>query len=124
MKITKFEEIKSWQEAKILVGFIYKASRENRFRVDYALAEQIRRAGISVMANIAEGFDCSSNIEFAKFLSYSQRSCSEIQSHLYIALEQKYIDDAQFEEMYQKCSQVKNLIGGFIKYIKNSRRIS
>ncbi|MEK6715290.1 MAG: four helix bundle protein [Candidatus Omnitrophota bacterium] len=122
MKITKFEEIKSWQEAKILVGLIYKVSKENRFKVDYALVEQIRKAGISVMANIAEGFDCSSNLEFAKFLSYSQRSCSEIQSHLYIALEQKYIEDAQFEEMYQKCSQVKNLIGGFIKYIKNSKR--
>ena len=118
LKITKFEDIKAWKEARVLVGLVYDVIKKPTFKMDYALVEQIRRASISVMANIAEGFDSISNIEFVKFLTYSQRSCSEVQSHLYVALDQEYVDQVRFEQMYAKCSEVKNLIGGFIKYLK------
>jgi len=84
---------------------------------DYGLRDQTCRAAISVTANIAEGFDSQSDIEFVRFLNYARRSASEIQSHLYVALDQKYITQKQFDEIYQKAVETKNLISGFIRYL-------
>jgi four helix bundle protein len=122
LKITRFEDIKAWQEARILAEYIYDVTWKTKFKADYALADQIKRASISMMANIAEGFDSISNTEFVKFLTYSQRSTSEVQSHLYVAIDQNYIDQGHFEQLYEKCSEVKALIGGFIKYLRTSKK--
>ena len=120
MKIERFEDIQAWQEARSLTNLIYSVCRQNLFSKDFGLRDQIRRASISIMSNVAEGFDSQSDIEFIKFLNYSKRSASEVQSHLYAALDQKYISSEKFTEIYEKCSEVKRLIGGFIRYLKKA----
>ena len=121
MKINKFEDIKAWQEARELTRKIYALTRISAFCHDYGLADQIRRASISIMANIAEGFDSNSDAQFINFLSYSQRSASELQSHLYVALDQGYISNEKFNGFYNKAEEIKRLLGGFIKYLKTKK---
>ncbi len=121
MKIEKFEDIESWQSARKLTNEIYSISNEERFNKDFGLKDQIRRASVSIMANIAEGFDSKSNKAFINFLNYSYRSASEVQSLLYVANDQKYILDTTFDELYKLCNEIKGLIGGFIKYLKSER---
>jgi len=88
MKIKRFEDIEAWQLARELTAKVYALTRRPGFTRDYGLKDQIQRASGSVMHNIAEGFDGGSNAEFAKFLRYAQRSCSEVRSELYVALDQ------------------------------------
>ena len=117
MKIQRFEDIQSWQLARELTKQIYHETKTNLFAKDYGLKDQIQRAAGSIMHNIAEGFDGGSNAEFAKFLRYSQRSASEVKSQLYVALDQNYISQARFDELYELSSQVLAKIGGFIAYL-------
>jgi len=128
MKIEKFEDIESWQVARKLTNDIYSYSKEERFNKDFGLKDQIRRASVSIMANtylpagtVAEGFDSKSNKVFINFLNYSYRSASEVQSLLYVAMDQKYILVSTFNELYKLCNQIKGLIGGFIKYLKSEK---
>jgi len=118
MKIEKFEDIKAWQESRKLVKLIHFLTKQESFRKDFGLRDQIQRASVSIMANIAEGFDSKSKLEFVHFLTFARRSASESQSHLYVALDQNYITTKQFEESYSKITEIKNLIGGFIRYLK------
>ena len=120
MKIDRFENIESWKKARSIVNKIYKIQFNNQSMKDYALADQIRRASISIMANIAEGFDSGSDKSFINFLNYAYRSASEVQSLLYISLDQNYISENEFCELYEELNYIKNLIGSFIKYLKNS----
>jgi four helix bundle protein len=83
------------------------------------LRDQIQRAAGSVMHNIAEGFDGGSNAEFLKFLRYAQRSCAEVQSQLYVALDQGYIPQEQFVELYELARRTRATIGAFIKYLRD-----
>jgi len=124
MKITKFEDIEAWKEARLLVQSIHKLKENEDYRKDFELRNQIERAGVSVMANIAEGFDCASNKEFLQFLSYSRRSASEVQSHLYVVLDRKYTEIESFHEIYIHTQKIKKLIGGFVRYLKLSPRKS
>ena len=121
MQITKFEEIESWKEARILTQRIYSVSKSIDFNKDFGLIDQIRRASVSVLANIAEGFDSASNKILINFLNYSFRSASEIQALLYVALDQKYVSTDEFESIYDRCNKIKSLIGGFIRYLKKSK---
>jgi four helix bundle protein len=118
--MTRFEDIKAWQEARSLTNLIYRASKEGLFLKDFALRDQIQRASVSIMSNITEGFDSQSDIEFIKFLNYSKRSASEVQSHLYVAIDQKYINKEKFNQLYGKCIEIKKLIGGFVRYLKKT----
>jgi four helix bundle protein len=120
MKIKCFEEIESWQEARKLACTLYALSDSERFKRDFGLSDQLRRAAVSVMSNIAEGFDSGSNLEFIRFLGYSRRSASEVQSHLYVALDQKYIDEVQFREAYKQSEKTRRFITAFIRYLKGS----
>ena len=122
MKIDKFEDIKAWQEAPNLVNEVYLVCSVKAFKNDYRLVDQIRGAAVSIMANIAEGFDSQSNQEFIKFLIYARRSCSEVQSHLYVALDQDYIPADKFQELYNQTKKTAQLINGFIKYLRNPNR--
>jgi len=119
MKITRFEDIEAWQLARELTKRIYDITKDGHFVKDYGLRDQIRRAAGSSMHNISEGFDGGSNAEFIRFLIYAQRSCSEVQSQLYVALDQKYLEKDIFEELYDLSNKTKAKIGGFIKYLKN-----
>ncbi|MBI3120678.1 MAG: four helix bundle protein [candidate division NC10 bacterium] len=117
--IEKFEDIEAWKEARRLTQEIYRVTKAKAFARDIGLREQLQRASVSVMANIAEGFDCGSDREFVKFLGYSMRSTSELQSHLYVALDQEYLSRESFSRLYMRSIKVKNLIGGFIRYLRS-----
>jgi four helix bundle protein len=116
--IKKFEDIIGWQEARKLVKEIYKITNEGAFVRDFGFRDQIQRAAVSVMTNIAEGFDCDSQIEFARFLGYSRRSAVEVQSLLYAALDIGYINQSTFTAQYQQAEKTKALIGGLKTSLK------
>lgn len=121
MKITCFEDIESWQMARELTRQVYNVAKSQKFSKDYGLKDQICRASVSVMSNIAEGFNSGSRAEFARFLAYAQRSCSEVQSQLYVALDQNYIIIKSFDEIYMLASNASSKIGAFIKYLKQQK---
>ena len=118
MAIDRFEDIVSWKEARKLVNDVYKITNSSKIKYDYGLKDQMRRAAISIMSNIAEGFDSGSHRSFACFLNYSYRSASELQSLFYVLLDQKYLNDTEFSEINNRISQIKKLIGAFIKYLR------
>jgi len=122
LKITRFEEVSAWQEARELNISVYALSKSGQFSKDFSLQNQIRRASISVMANIAEGFDRKSDKEFIQFLYIALASVSEVQSHLYAALDLKYISDNLFQGVYDRTVSVKKLIKGFITYLRCNQK--
>ena len=120
MKITRFEDIKAWKESRKLVKFVYAAINANEnFQKDYRLVNQIQGASVSVMSNIAEGFSRKSNKEFAQFLFISKSSAAEVQSQLYVALDQNYITQKTFQKIYDQAEVVSKLNSGFIKYLRS-----
>jgi four helix bundle protein len=121
MKIEQFEDIQGWQEARALTKMIYELTNRYPFKRDLKLCGQVQDASVSIMANIAEGFDRQSKKEFVKFLYYASGSASEVQSHLYVSLDQKYISDKDFQETYNQARKTKALINGFIAYLKGKK---
>ena len=120
MKINKFEDIEAWQEARKLVKMAYDAINKNDvFIKDFRLVNQIQGATVSAMANIAEGFSRKSNKEFIQYLFISKSSSAEVQSHLYVALDQKYISKEAFEKIYKQAEKVSKMDSGFIKYLRS-----
>jgi len=120
MKIERFEEIEGWKLGRKLANLIYDFTAQDPFCRDFGLRDQIQRAAGSVMHNIAEGFDAGTNPEFARFLGYSKRSCTEVQSELYLALDRGYISQKQFDEAMNLTEEAKAATGGFIHYLKNN----
>ena len=120
MKINRFEEIESWKEARVLTSRIYSLTAEKKFSRDFGLRDQIQRASVSIMSNIAEGFDGGSHKAFACFLTYSYRSASEVQSLLYVALDSHYIEETIFQTNFDHILKIKRLIGGMIKYLRST----
>lgn len=116
--ITRFEDIRAWQEARSLVKQIYSITEVGLFAKDFGLRDQLRRAAISICANIAEGFDCDSSIEFARFLGIARRSAVEVQSLLYAALDVGYVKQNDFQAYYEQSSKVKALISAFKSSLK------
>ena len=121
MRIERFEDIEAWKEARKLVNMIYDLSNEGLFSKDFSLRNQIRGASVSVMSNIAEGFDRETNREFIQFLIVARASASEVKSQLYVGLDRNYIERGEFGRMYQQASKVISLIDGFIRYLKKPR---
>ena len=120
MKITRFEDIEAWQEARKLVKMVYSVINKNqKFRKDFRLVNQIQDAAVSSMSNIAEGFARRSNKEFIQFLYISKSSAAEVQSQLYVALDQEYINQDDFEKIYNQAEIVSKMDSGFIKYLKS-----
>jgi four helix bundle protein len=120
VKIERFEDVKAWQEARVLVKIIYDTIKSNKdFTGDYKFREQIQSAAVSAMSNIAEGFSRRSTKEFTQFLFIAKGSVAEVQSQLYIALDQGYINEEKFNELYSKSDEVASLTSGFIKYLLN-----
>ena len=118
MKIKRFEDLECWQEARVLTQTIYTYVKRSHFVKDFRLSGQITGASISIMNNICEGFDSRSNNEFIRFLTYSRRSCSEVQNCLYIAVDEEYITEEDFQNTYKHCEKVRKMIDGLIKYLK------
>ena len=121
--IERFEDIQGWQEARKLVKMIYVLCNKDAFSKDFGMQDQIRRASVSVMANIAEGFDCDSDLEFARFLGIARRSAVEVQSLLYAAVDVNYISQEEFNIHYEQARKAKALVGGFKRsLIKKTHR--
>jgi len=122
-KIEKFEDIQAWKRARELNRRIYRITRDGQFVKDFNLIDQIRSAAISIMSNIAEGFARRTNKEFANFLVIAHGSAAELQSHLYIALDQRYISENEFSDIYNEVDEVSRMIQGFSSYLRNFKTI-
>jgi len=118
MKITRFEDLECWQEARILTRMVYEVTTDGPFKRDLRLSGQIQAAATSTMANIAEGFIRHSDKEFIQFLFIAMSSCAEVQSHLYVALDRSYVDDEKFEKIYSQADKTARIISGLIKYLR------
>jgi four helix bundle protein len=119
-KIERFEDLISWQKARELNRLVYGASRNSAFAKDFGLRDQIRSASISIMSNIAEGFERSGDKEFLQFLSIAKGSCGEVRAQLYAALDEKYLTTEEFKNISDRCVEVSRLISGFMTYLRRS----
>ncbi len=117
---TRFEDIEAWKAARELNKSIYSISGSGSFAKDFALKEQIRRAAISISSNIAEGFGRNSSKEFKNFLGYASGSANEVQSQLYLALDQGYLTKTDFKSIVEDAERTKKLIGGLIHYLNRN----
>jgi four helix bundle protein len=119
-KILRFEEIESWKKARVLTGEIYHVTASGDFARDFGLRDQIRRASVSSMSNIAEGFERGGNKEFVQFLSNAKGSTGEVRSQLYVALDAGFINQKQFGDLYGHAEETSKLIAGFMRYLQQS----
>ncbi len=114
----KFEDIEAWKKARTLTQRIYIVTAQQKFAKDFSLKDQIRRAAISVMLNIAEGFGRKSGKEFSQYLFIAHGSVTEVQSALYVALDQQYLGQDSFNELYNECLEISKMLSGLIKYLR------
>ncbi|CAN5834610.1 four helix bundle protein [soil metagenome] len=121
-KFSKFEEILAWQKANEITLQIYQITSDSNFSKDYGLKDQIRRASVSIMANIAEGHGRRTNVEFANFLNIARGSVAEVQSHLYIALGLNYINQKQFDELYQVLTEISRMLLSLAQYLRSTQK--
>jgi len=119
-KVEKFEDIQAWQLAREVTNLVYAASASGNFSRDFGLSNQMRRASVSILSNITEGFERGGNKEFLQFLAVAKGSCGEVRTQIYVALDQNYIDEKQFAEITEKLKEISRLISGFIKYLQQS----
>lgn len=124
MKIEKFEDFVAWQEARMLTSDIYKVTSQGEFAKDYGLKDQIRRASVSIMSNIAEGFERGRPAEFHQFLSISKASCAELRSQLYVSRDVGYLSESTFNSLMVKANKVAQLFGGLRKSVEQRRNLS
>jgi four helix bundle protein len=115
-----FEEIEAWQQARTLTGRVYAVSAAGGFAKDFGLRDQIRRASVSVMSNIAEGFERGGRGEFIQFLAVAKGSAGEVRGQLYVAFDQAYISRDVFDELLAQAARVSRLINGLMTYLRGS----
>ena len=120
MTISRFEEIEAWQKTRQLTANIYKSTASGLFARDYGLRDQIHRAAVSSMSNIAEGFERDGNKEFLQFLSIAKGSTGEVRSQLYVALDTGYLNQPHFNELFANAEDASRLIAGFMRYLQQS----
>ncbi|MCC7117858.1 MAG: four helix bundle protein [Anaerolineales bacterium] len=122
----RFEELEVWQRAKDLTNLIYKYSTEGVFSRDFGLRDQTRRAAVSIMSNIAEGFESQTQATFIRYLGHAKASAGELRAQLYIAKDQGYISEEQFSEMFSLAEICSKQLSKFIQYLEsqpNARRV-
>jgi len=120
MLVKNFEDLEIWKEARRLTQEIYQLTREARFSKDFGLRDQIRRAAISIMSNIAEGFERGGNQEFIQFLYVAKGSCGEVRSQLYVALDQEYVDQRVADNLLMILKRLSVMIKHLIDHLKRS----
>jgi four helix bundle protein len=118
--IKRFEDLEAWKISREITKEIYRISKNDLFIRDYGLRDQICRASVSIMSNIAEGFERDGDKEFVNFLSIAKGSAGEVCSQLYVALDQNYISQKEFDLLYAKTTEGSRIISGLIKYLKQS----
>jgi four helix bundle protein len=117
-KITRFEDLECWQQGRELTRMVYSVTKNEAFKKDLRLAGQIQSSATSTMANCAEGFIQRSDKEFIQFLFIAMSSAAEVQSHLYVALDQGYIDPESFQRIYDQADKTAKIISGMIRYLR------
>jgi four helix bundle protein len=115
--IARFEDVAAWQGARALVKAIYHATGQGAFARDYGLRDQIQRAAVSIMSNIAEGFERNSDTEFRRFLTIAKASAGEVRSLLYVAADLEYIDLPTSEQLTERALHLSRQIGSFMRYL-------
>jgi four helix bundle protein len=120
MAVKQFEDLEVWQEARRLTQTIYRITKTERFSKDFALRDQIQRAAVSVMSNIAEGFERGGNQEFIQFLYVAKASCGEVRSQIYVAFDQNYLSKPDSEESIIDFRRLSGMIGNLINYLRRS----
>jgi four helix bundle protein len=118
MSVRRFEDLVVWQKARVLTNEIYKITRKPEFSKDLGLKDQIQRASVSIMSNIAEGFERGSKEEFIQFLYISRGSCGEVRTQLYVAKDQNYITEEEFQKLQNLAVEVSRLIYYLIESVK------
>ena len=120
MKVKNFEDLEIWKDARMLIRIIYRITREPKFSKDFALRDQIQRAGVSIMSNIAEGFERGGNQELIHFLYIAKASCGEVRSQLYVAVDQSYLTQKDRDELTISFKRLSMMINNLIVYLKRS----
>ena len=118
--IGKFEDIEAWQLAREMTKAIYAISNDGPFARDFGLRDQIRRASVSIMSNIAEGFERGGDKEFFQFVSIAKGSSGEVRAQLYVALDAGYIDQQTFSRLSDMATQINRMLAGLMKYLRSS----
>ncbi|RLB90513.1 MAG: four helix bundle protein [Deltaproteobacteria bacterium] len=121
-KIQKFENLIAWQKARELTCEIYRVTRQGEFAKDFGLKDQIQRASVSIMSNIAEGFERGGRNEFHQFLSTAKASCAEVRSQLYVALDVGYLDKSTFAKLFEQAEEVARIVGGLRASVDRQRK--
>jgi len=120
-KIQEFENLIAWQKARELTRAMYDVTRTGAFARDYGLSGQIQRAAVSIMSNIAEGFERGNPREFHQFLSIAKASCAEVRSQLYVALDAEYLDEDTFQKLMRLAKETAKVIGGLRVSVERRR---
>ena len=111
-RIERFEDLVAWQKARVLTRLVYQATKKEKFSRDFGLSGQIQRAAVSMMSNVAEGFERGGRGEFHQFLSTAKASCAELRSQLYVAFDIGYVDQKEFDNLMTRAIEVGKIIGG------------
>jgi four helix bundle protein len=119
-KIERFEDIECWKKARELTSLVYAASSDNKLARDYGLRDQLRRASVSILSNIAEGFERDGDKEFLQFLSLAKGSCGEVRAQLYVALDQHYITNEEFKLLRERAVEISRMLSGMMNYLRQS----
>jgi four helix bundle protein len=118
--IKKFEDIEAWQKARELAKTIYDVTAAGKFSRDFGLRDQMRRAAVSILSNIAEGFERGGDKEFVQFIAMAKGSSAEVRAQLYVALDQGYIAQETFDRLSDSTIQISRMLSGFMKYLRTS----
>jgi four helix bundle protein len=118
--ITRFEDLDAWKIARELTTEIYRITSSGKFSRDFGLRDQIRKASVSIMSNVAEGFERDGNREFCNFLSIGKGSVGEVRSQLFVALDQGYISREEFESLYSLARKSGRVIAGLAAYLRKA----
>lgn len=119
--ILRFEDFIAWQKARELTAIVYRATEQGKFQKDYGLRDQMRRASVSIMANIAEGFERGRSSEFHQYLSVAKASCAELRSHLYVALDAQYLQREDFNVLKSHAEEAGRVLGGLRASVQRRR---
>ena len=117
----RFEDLIAWQKARELARRVYEVTGKGAFSRDFGLRDQMRRSSVSIMANIAEGFERARQSEFHQFLSIAKSSCAELRSHLYVAHDAKYVDNMTFDDLMGIAQEVSLVLGGLRSAVQRRR---
>jgi four helix bundle protein len=123
-KIKNFQDLIAWQKARKLTAAIYRVTSRGEFARDFGLKDQIRRAAVSVMSNIAEGFERGRPTEFHQFLSIAKGSCAELRSQLFVALDASYLTNVDFQALMSDAEEVGKIVGGLRAGVDRKRRLT